>query len=35
MGSCRGKKKKKKKGRDKGLLNIKILGEIIGIERLK
>jgi hypothetical protein len=34
MGSCWGKKKKKKR-RDKGLLNIKILGEIIGIERLK
>jgi hypothetical protein len=34
MGSCRGKNKEKK-GRDKGLLNIKILGEIIGIERLK
>jgi len=34
MGSCWGKNKEKK-GRGKGLLNIKILGEIIGIERLK
>jgi hypothetical protein len=34
MGSCWGKNKEKKE-RGKGLLNIKILGEIIGIERLK